>query len=105
MSNTRLDSGLKAARWVITGRVQGVSYRVFAREEALRLQLTGWVRNLPDGSVEIWVAGDSEVLERFRATLLEGPRFASVEGLAEDPLDPDQLVRELGHRAFEIRWT
>ncbi len=99
-----MESRLRAVRWIVTGRVQGVSYRYFARENARELELTGWVRNLADGSVEVQVAGDSEVLERFRQRLEEGPRFGRVDAITEEPLDADRLVRDLGHRGFEIRW-
>ncbi len=99
-----LESSLKAVRWIVTGRVQGVSYRYFTQQQARELELTGWVKNLADGSVEVRVAGDDEVLERFRRRLEEGPRFGRVDGIAEDPLDVDRLVRDLGHRGFEIRW-
>lgn len=99
-----LESSVRAARWRISGTVQGVSYRYFTQEAAHELQLTGWVRNLPDGAVEVQVAGDSQVLERFRERLLRGPRFANVEGITEEPLDVDRLIRDLGHRGFEIRW-
>ena len=88
----------------VTGRVQGVSYRYFTRAAARQLELSGWVKNLADGSVEVRVAGDSEVLERFRQELLAGPRQGRVDGVAEEPLDADELVRDLGHRGFEIRW-
>ena len=91
-------------RWIVSGRVQGVSYRYFTQQAARELELTGWVRNLADGSVEVQVAGDSQVLERFRQRLREGPRFGRVDGIEESPLDLDQLVRDLGHRGFEIRW-
>ncbi len=99
-----LESRLKAVRWIVTGRVQGVSYRYFTQQAARELELTGWVKNLADGSVEVQAAGDGEVLERFRQRLEEGPRFGRVDGMAEDSLDADQLVRDLGHRGFEIRW-
>ncbi len=99
-----LESRLKAARWIVTGRVQGVSYRYFTQQQAQDLELTGWVKNRADGSVEVQVAGDSEILERLRQRLREGPRFGRVDGIAEEPLDAGQLVRDLGHRGFEIRW-
>ena len=99
-----LESRLKAVRWIVSGRVQGVSYRYFTQQAARRLQLTGWVKNLADGSVEVQVAGDSEVLERLRQQLQDGPRFARVDHIDETPLDPDMLIRDLGHRGFEIRW-
>ena len=99
-----VDSRVRGFRWIVSGRVQGVSYRYFTQQAARELELTGWVKNLPDGTVEVRVAGDGEVVERFREQLREGPRFASVDRIAEEPLDADRLVRELGHRAFEIRW-
>ncbi len=104
MEDFVLESRLQAVRWIVSGRVQGVSFRYFTQQEARGLELTGWVRNLPDSSVEVQVAGDSLVLERFKRRLEDGPRLARVDGIAEDPLDPDQLVRDLGHRGFEIRW-
>ncbi len=104
MEGIRLESRLLALRWIVSGRVQGVSYRYFTQQAARELELTGWVKNLADGTVEVQVAGDSEVLERFRLRLLEGPRFGRVDGIDETPADPDQLVRDLGHRGFEIRW-
>lgn len=100
-----LDSRLSARRFLVTGRVQGVSFRYFTQQAARELELVGWVRNLADGSVEVQVGGDSEVLERFRQRLLEGPRFASVDAIAGDDLDADLLVRDLGHRGFEIRYA
>ena len=99
-----LESRLGAVRWIVKGRVQGVSYRYFTQQAARELELTGWVRNLPDGTVEVQVAGDEMVLERLRQQLLDGPRFAAVDEIEVEPLDPDQLVRDLGHRGFEIRW-
>jgi acylphosphatase len=104
MAGAMLDSRLRALRWIVRGRVQGVSYRYFTRQAACELELTGWVRNLADGTVEVRVAGDSEVIERLRQRLLEGPRFAQVDGIDESALDADALVRDLGHRGFEIRW-
>lgn len=69
----------------ITGRVQGVGFRAWTREEAERLGLTGWVRNEPDGSVLALIAGPaaslSQMLERFRL----GPPGASVSGVERQP--------------------
>jgi acylphosphatase len=53
------------ARASISGRVQGVFYRVFTRDEALALGLTGWVRNLPDGRVEALFEGSRDAVERM----------------------------------------
>lgn len=65
----------------ITGRVQGVGFRWFVREEARRLGLSGWVRNLPTGSVEVAAGGEASALERLRRALEVGPTGADVTGL------------------------
>jgi acylphosphatase len=67
----------------ITGRVQGVGFRWFVREQARRCDLAGWVRNNPDGSVELHVAGDDECIERFRGAVRTGPSGARVERVEE----------------------
>jgi acylphosphatase len=67
----------------VSGVVQGVGFRWFVRERARRLGLAGWVRNLPDGSVEVAAAGNEKQLQLFRAELQQGPRGAAVEQLQE----------------------
>lgn len=62
----------------IRGRVQGVSFRESARAEALRLGLKGWVRNLPDGSVEAVAEGAPTALESFVSWSHRGPPQARV---------------------------
>lgn len=66
---------------VIRGLVQGVSYRAAARAEALRLGLTGWVKNLPNGDVEAVVEGEPKGLEEFVAWCRRGPEEARVESV------------------------
>lgn len=62
------------------GRVQGVGYRAFCVDEATRLHLDGYARNLPDGrSVEVRAEGEEPTLRRFVERLREGPRMAVVE--------------------------
>ena len=63
----------------IRGRVQGVWYRASAREEALALGLTGWVRNRPDGSVELLAEGSASALEALIAWCGKGPPLARVD--------------------------
>ncbi|MBT8447221.1 MAG: acylphosphatase [Gammaproteobacteria bacterium] len=65
--------------YIIAGRVQGVWYRASARQEAQRLGITGWVRNLPDGRVEALATGSAPALARFEAWLARGPSRARVE--------------------------
>ena len=63
----------------VFGHVQGVYFRASARREALRLGLTGFARNEPDGSVTIEVEGDEEAIARFVAWCHEGPPRARIE--------------------------
>ena len=63
----------------ISGRVQGVGFRWFVREEARRLGLSGWVTNLPSGEVEVAAGGAAESLERLRRALAVGPSGAVVD--------------------------
>ena len=71
----------------ITGRVQGVGFRWFVREEARRLGLSGWVTNLPSGDVEVAAGGESSSLARLRVALSVGPTGAQVS----DVIDIDDL--------------
>ena len=63
---------------VVQGRVQGVGFRDFTQRRAAELGVTGWVRNQPDGTVEVVAEGDRETLERFLAFLWRGPNAARV---------------------------
>lgn len=68
-----------ARRFLISGRVQGVGFRFFAREAAQVENLSGWVRNLTDGRVEVLADGDRESVDRFERRLRRGPAGARVE--------------------------
>jgi acylphosphatase len=69
---------VKALHAFISGRVQGVGYRAFTRNKAKLLGLKGFVRNLPDGRVEVYAEGDREKLIGFLDYLKKGPFFAKV---------------------------
>lgn len=73
-------TGKARAHVLISGRVQGVAYRYFAEKYAKSFGITGWVKNLYDGRVEVLAEGDREDLDRFLARLREGPRLAAVDG-------------------------
>ena len=77
-----------ARRYVISGRVQGVGFRFFAEAAAAREGLHGWVRNLPDGGVEIAAEGDAEAVERFEWHLRHGPPSARVDHVDVDEMSP-----------------
>ena len=77
-------------RYLIEGMVQGVGFRFFARREAQRSGVSGWVKNLPDGRVEAVGDGSAEQLLRFETALREGPGSAMVTNLrvTEIPDEP-----------------
>lgn len=62
----------------VTGKVQGVFFRASTRDEAQRLNLNGWVRNEPDGTVQIEVEGDEEALDQLVTWCHRGPKWARV---------------------------
>ncbi|MBL23075.1 MAG: acylphosphatase [Rhodospirillaceae bacterium] len=71
----------RAVRVIISGRVQGVGFRYWTEREANKLALDGWVRNLPDGTVEALFAGSDEGVATMVQRCHEGPRFASVKNV------------------------
>jgi acylphosphatase len=73
-----------AKRYYVTGMVQGVGYRYFARQAAQRLGLAGYVKNLRDGRVEVYAIGPVSLLASLRAELEHGPTGASVSSVAEE---------------------
>jgi acylphosphatase len=87
------------ARWLVSGRVQGVGFRWFVALHAQEGQLAGWVRNLPDGRVEVVARGEQEALAALEAVLRSGPRSARVEHVEKQDISHDII----GHNTFEIR--
>ena len=79
---------LVARRYLISGRVHGVGFRVFAEAAAAREGLQGWVRNLPDRRVEIEVEGEAEAVERFERHVRHGPPGARVSDVQVDHTMP-----------------
>jgi acylphosphatase len=79
-----------ARRWLVRGRVQGVSYRYFAQQAASKLGLTGYTRNLDDGSVEVYAVGSDDNLAQLAGMLHRGPRWADVRAVEEQeaPVQP-----------------
>ena len=78
-----------AARFLVSGRVQGVAFRAHARAQAHALQLRGYARNLADGRVEVLAVGSEAALECFAAWLQHGPPAARVTGVAREPAAPE----------------
>jgi acylphosphatase len=85
-----------ARRAVISGRVQGVGFRMFAHRAAAEAGVRGWVRNLPDGSVETCCEGEPEAVARYLERLRRGPVIGKVTQVAEEEMAPQ------GFSSFEI---
>jgi acylphosphatase len=79
---------LIARRLVISGRVQGVGFRYFTRDAAMREGVTGWVRNRPDGCVEAYVEGEPDAVTRVERAIRRGPPGARVETVQVDAEEP-----------------
>ncbi len=77
-----------ARRFLIRGGVQGVGYRFFAQRAAAEHQVVGYVRNEPDGSVEVLAEGPATNVEAFKNDLAAGPQWVRVEQVEEINLDP-----------------
>ncbi len=80
----------------VTGRVQGVSFRWYTREQAVSLGVAGWVRNEPDGTVLLHAEGDEEAVRALVEWCREGPGMARVHDVAV--MD----VAECGATSFDI---
>ena len=81
----RSSGSRRATDLTVTGRVQGVSFRASAAQEASRLGVAGWVRNEPDGSVAIHAEGAADAVEAFVRWLYDGPRLARVQQVDARP--------------------
>ena len=84
-------------RLVISGRVQGVCYRVATQARAGQLGLTGWVRNRSDGSVEVLACGAEHTLDRLLDWLWIGPQMAQVTGVKTE------VTKTQAYPGFTIR--
>jgi acylphosphatase len=85
-------------RLVVHGSVQGVGFRFAACEAAAERSVTGWVRNLEDGSVEIVAQGSPDAVARMKTWAQRGPRYAAV-----DRVEIETLAAAADLHAFEIR--
>ncbi|MCK5736294.1 MAG: acylphosphatase [Spirochaetaceae bacterium] len=70
---------MNARNFIISGRVQGVGFRWFVLRHAQSLDLTGWVRNLPDGTVEAQAEGKEDTLDSLESLLKKGPSGSMVK--------------------------
>lgn len=73
--------------FLISGKVQGVGYRRYTQDMARLHSLSGWVRNLRDGRVEVMATGEATALQAFHAILLKGPRHGRVDDIQRKDVD------------------
>lgn len=88
----------QAQHLIVSGRVQGVGFRYFAQATALEYGITGWVRNLNDGTVELQIEGDAERLESYKRALYDGNRFVGVERIETEDTTVESFQK------FDIRY-
>jgi acylphosphatase len=86
-----------ARKFLIRGIVQGVGFRYFVQRLAAKHQVSGYVRNLPDGRVEAHAQGDENVIEAFGQDLAAGPAYSRVDEVEELVIDIDA-----GYSSFRI---
>lgn len=102
VSPARRAAADRIVKVTVSGRVQGVGYRDFVRQNADDRSIGGWVRNLPDGQVEAILAGPGAAIDALVAMLREGPRFAVVDQVTIEDLGPDS---DPGRAPFAILET
>jgi len=84
----------------VHGRVQRVAFREYTRRKAFELQLTGWVRNCFDGTVEVWAEGEAQQVDQLLSWLHQGSPFSQVTRL-----DYNEEIPSGSTAPFEIRFT
>jgi len=92
-----LSSQKSARLYRVRGQVQGVGFRNFVEHAANALGVQGYVRNLDDGSVEVYALGNTTQLSELAGLLWKGPRWAEVRGVDESEAPPEH------HRGFSVR--
>lgn len=89
----------RTVKAVVVGRVQGVYFRAYTQEAASGLGLKGWVRNLPDGSVEALITGAPEQVERMITWLYQGSPMSLVREVQVQEVEADEEFS-----GFDIRY-
>ncbi|MDG6894576.1 acylphosphatase [Volucribacter amazonae] len=96
MGNQRITK-----HFAIYGKVQGVGFRYFTWKQAKQMQITGWVKNLEDNSVQVLAQGSEEDIALFKQWLEQGPKQAKVELVLE--LEQGQVVEQV-YSQFSIKY-
>ncbi len=90
---------MEVYKFIVFGKVQGVYYRKFVSQSAMRKQLEGYIKNLSDGTVEVVVVLFDEDVEMFKKILHDGSPSSVVERIEMEILEEDDLIYD----GFEIR--
>ena len=93
----------KAVHALVSGRVQMVGYRQTCRSVARSLHLVGWVRNLVDGRVEMWVQGEADLVDQLIDWAWAGPAGSDVTGLESETVPLDQTLTDFFIQPSGIR--
>ncbi|MEL4506367.1 acylphosphatase [Luteococcus sp. H138] len=83
---------MRAVVATVHGQVQGVGFRWRCLQQAEQTGVAGWVRNLPDGTVEVWIEGEDAAVDALVAWCQEGPRWARVDSVDLRPVAPKGMV-------------
>ena len=86
-------------RLLVSGRVQGVGFRWFVARQAKAFGISGWVRNLPDGRVEIAACGPKSKLMQFESAVADGPPLAKVSHVEKRDVMPEMEP----YKSFQIK--
>ena len=92
------DSAIRAYRWIVSGRVQGVGFRWFVLRAAKQTGATGWVRNLWNGGVEVVGQGTVSILHDLEKALEKGPMMSIVENVEKTEVTSEVST----FKSFEI---
>lgn len=95
-----MKQGEGAKLYRVRGRVQGVGFRYFVQRAAQELKLTGYVKNLDDGRVEVYAIGTDDRLSELARRLWKGPAYSDVRGVEEQ----DAPVHAAGAFRIESSW-
>lgn len=84
---------------IVSGKVQGVGYRYYTQMKAIQFGITGWVRNLREGGVEILASGSKENLEKFIDEVRRGNPFSTV-----DHIEVNEIENTETYKSFAIKY-
>jgi acylphosphatase len=87
-------------KFILKGRVQGVGFRFFTTKNANALGITGYVKNLANGNVEVYAKGEEQKIDKFKAKLIKGNSFSRVEDIEEYKVDEEDISND----SFHVRY-